>query len=604
MLPSEMEASDGSAIGMCLLSHLNGLKKDTKLEEKFNEIDDFIAECRPLKAVHTSHPYFRELLVYFATNRHTINTRKSRSQSRREDGRDKAQRAGLAFAMVLLTNTDLNKSISYWEDGNSIVKELFLENSNGLWLRPFFVELAAHLKFKISIMRIFPSTMISVLDHATDMYMVVYFYTTRGSSYYGDRMLAILLISLIAQGIVVNVIVYAGKDKLRETMIVILGIAPIVNAYRLLGSDVESFEKKLKFTLMSYHAWFKVIEAMLESLPSLIMQVVAFAESESIDNGPLLVSILLSMTAFAYVFAAMDYDYALDPLTNFLDDGFGFLPDDNNQKTIVAVCMWLMNVSTLTLAMCIFHILRSAGGVALYLKFLGSCWVFSILSRAIYNNGRANTIYTPRRSFAFTAIISILSTTEFFSISTIAAHPSRGYLGGPHFLFTLFSPMFFTFVFLSMFKEDVESADLVKQVAIAASAMATVSFLLFLKYIKPSRRGKFYKFGFTIEQHYHHQWSRTNIDEVKAKAACITDIYNRSYREEEIRPWFVANYKRWREEKKPFLKKLMPFMDSEWILEAEKTLENDDEKAEVQNYVEKRRRSSVHNLSLEALRNY
>jgi len=136
----------------------------------------------------------------------------------------------------------------------------------------------------------------------------------------------------------------------------------------------------------------------------------------------------------------------------------------------------------------------------------------------------------------------------------------------------------------------------VNTVATVASITLLLSFIGYIVIIKPHHRHRFFLFNESVESYYKRQFFRTEIDDAKAHAASINKMYNMSYRESDIRPWFVENYPRWKQEDKSRVLKtnLLNYMDDDWIREV-----GDAGVAEA--FVERRMRSSAFRMQMDLM---
>ena len=95
-----------------------------------------------------------------------------------------------------------------------------------------------------------------------------------------------------------------------------------------------------------------------------------------------------------------------------------------------------------------------------------------------------------------------------------------------------------------------------------------LSHMAFIFCVEDEKRWRYFKFRKSPNEHFHEQFTRSDVDEIKAAAVSINGKFTEGWRGE-VREWFIGGYVGWKVEKKDFLGKLLQFVDDDWVAAAE-----------------------------------
>ena len=590
-----LTAEDGARLGRQLTRILR--KSHTaNIETQKLLIEDFLLnENSSLSSICTSTPLIRTLITTFATNKSFKGGKsfsllgKSHFPSflvKKNGGGDKSdephiiteavvEKVAAEFAFMMLISTSPEIALDEWiVHHKEVLDPIFAAHS--IWLKPLLLQLSSLLLNELSRWRIWPSALIAFFDHFSDVIMVAYYVQNEEQSA-ALAMLGILVLHTVGQSVFISNQYghFPRRQRAFEYFFVITGLSSVRNAFNALKPDAD--ESKLRWKVVSFFHRSKMIECICESIPTLFVQISSLEEGSS-DTLPI-VSIALSVLTTSFVFATINFDGDTDPQQKFENSYTGII---NESKRVLAYfALFTRGFCQLSLRMMLVFFLFRTDKHFEFLLMSAAEYVIMMIPQ-VYNGLRH-----PKQNFGYGTLL-IMTIPFYYILHTFlflfkAYHPKYAHFGGWLVQFEFVASIslpWVGFLLAGSYAEKYSTP------LIVLSIMNVVSHVLIIFCITKEKRIWYIWNNGTINNHHHNEFNRTEIDEIKVSAATVNKYYTRGWRHE-IEAWFVANYRRWKSEKKAFLEKdFMFFIDEEWIAKAGG---NDRDRA---NYRESKRRGS------------
>ena len=216
---------------------------------------------------------------------------------------------------------------------------------------------------------------LSLLDMATDLFVIVGHMGNEETMGYGWSLLGMIVASMACQ----LLLVYGQHRKkpakmLGEMLIVLTGLKPGFDAKNVIsGKEMEehnAVDAKIEMVLS------KLGEMFCESVPWCILQLFVILKSGD-RNESALVSVAVSALTAGFSSASVAFDYDVDPQKRRQSpDFYGYIPDAKS-RTVIFGCMplnssllllvWGLGVAMLLLVKRRYVVFYLAGDMALYL---------------------------------------------------------------------------------------------------------------------------------------------------------------------------------------------------------------------------------------------
>ena len=303
----DLRADDGKMLGEILINQIKKSKSKggwkQKVERSKIGVDEFLYISVAMRSFLEQRPWFRSLLHTIAANQVAAATTVMTSLDNMND--QDAVQLGKGLSTIIISNTESPAAIDHWIAQNGCLGELEEKYS---WTRKFFIEFA---KYNLAtsnfglVARVCVGAVLSVVDLATDIFMTVQFFQTKGQEGYG-RVNAILIGLTLGIQILTN---YAQNHRklgvfVRETAVILSGFKPAVDAYRV-GAGIEQ-EQHQTVEPLAEMSVMKTIEVVFEAVPSSVIQIYAYITSEK-KGFAAAVSIIVSAATTAYASTMITY---------------------------------------------------------------------------------------------------------------------------------------------------------------------------------------------------------------------------------------------------------------------------------------------------------
>ena len=285
-----------------------------------------------LKAFASLNPWFPSLVAGMLDNRlndrHTITT-KLGNLTKRE-----ATLIGKSLSMALNDRLVAEAGVDQWLNEYGALVTLSKENI-------FFVPMSVAISNRKLVQAVWGlalsvgvGVVMSYLDVGTDIWAIIMF-ERRGQHQYAQAIVIMIGVSTILH----MLIVYENGRKsgkmhlLRETLLVVSQLKPAVDAFHVVSgtkaSEHAAMDPQLELTLG------KISEVICETIPSAVVQLYAFFQSETV-NFSSLASIVVSVATIANIVTVMAFDFDLNPAARAHTPKFyGYIPNRLMKRMMV-----------------------------------------------------------------------------------------------------------------------------------------------------------------------------------------------------------------------------------------------------------------------------
>jgi len=469
------------------------------------------------------------------------------------------EKVAAEFAFMMLISSSPEIALDEWIlHHKEVLDPIFAAHS--IWLKPFLLQLSSLLLNELSKWRIWPSALIAFFDHFSDVIMVAYyFHNEEQSAAWG--MLGILVCLTAFQCLLITgqYRSFPRRQRALEYFFVITGLSSVRNAFNALKPDAD--ESKLRWRVADFFHRSKMAEVVFESIPTLFVQISFLSIDEDSSDTLPLASIALSILTISFAFATTNYDNDTDPQQRFEDSYTGII--NESKRALAFIALFARGFCQLSLRMMLVFFLFRTEKHFEFLLMSAAEYVIMMIPQ-VYNG-----LQLPASNLGFVSFL-ILTIPFYYILHTFvflfqAYHPKYSHFGGWLVQFEFVASISLPWV---GFRMAGPFSGKYTTPLIILSIMNVVSHVLIIFCITKEKRIWYCWNNGTVNDHYHNEFNRTEIDEIKVNAASINRYYTRGWRHE-IEVWFVANYRRWKSEKKAFLEKdFMFFIDEEWITKA------------------------------------
>ena len=406
-------------------------------------------------------PKFLEILSHILEDKFGWRVQKVDWTSEMKDwGLEECRRVGCSLATFLRKRKTGEHAIDAWRLHYAQLDVLFKEIDG---FEEFMLVIANNtLRDSIygMIFRVSVGAALSIIDAATDIYVISTYYKSKELVRQANILLVMLLVNIFAQ--LLQVLANYNKKSwsvfLKEAMITMLLFRPAVDAYRV-STNLQ--DEGAIFDELSMMMFTKGIELATESIPGCILQLYVWLLAPEKAGTFALLSIGISCLTTGFASAMIAFDMDVDvPHRKNQPKFYGYIPNDNSLR---GRCFMLM-----TLMSSLHNLSRSLGCALLVASDTGNLlWVFVGGEVGLYL-----FIKILRQDFYYwlplTGILAVLvSGFQRLCVKVIAdftgclhlRHPYE--MGGLNFIISLVLAQIFPFVSLSFFpdsdmKEDIK----------------------------------------------------------------------------------------------------------------------------------------------------
>ena len=253
---------------------------------------------------------------------------------------------GAALSDCLMYNSTPAAAVDEWL---TMFPALSVLEKECAWFKPM-MKVVAKKKFAQSffglLLRAGALSMLSVVDMCSDAYSINSMYD---SGEPGQVRLAKICAGLVALSFLLAVVVVlvqncrqSYRKILLEILFVVLQIKPGIDSYRVMA-EVEppplclmNFENELIFT--------RIIEMIVESIPTSLFQLYAFLEGGGLINGgghALLFSVILATLNTSYTSSCISFDKDTNPHNRARNPTFySYVPNSRSGRNVIFVAMF------------------------------------------------------------------------------------------------------------------------------------------------------------------------------------------------------------------------------------------------------------------------
>jgi len=367
------DGDDGRAVGEAMCIESKAEKHKEKGESKVGaRMRGLFKKHKALNQIAEKHEFFQPMLTRVVENKLRpagVMDTPLCDVSKKEGG---MMARGLAIAMA--SNLTAEAGIDLWILQHVALVQFDKEEA---WFRPMMNVMGKRLLGEVSWglkMRLIMGAGLSILDLATDVFVIVGYMgkeTTRG---YGWSLLGMIVVCMAFQLITV----FAQNKKkptkmLGEMMIVLTGFKPGFDAARvIIGKEMDEHSVLDAKTEM---VCTKGIEMACESIPGCVLQVFAILKSGDRSRRAIL-SVTVSAFTTGFSSGSISFDMDVDPAKrNEAPHFYGYIPD--GKRTVIFGCMILnsallllvrsLSAAMLMLAKKRYFVLYMVGDMGLYL---------------------------------------------------------------------------------------------------------------------------------------------------------------------------------------------------------------------------------------------
>jgi hypothetical protein len=550
-----MNSKTGEALGADLVwdgGQLGGRHSRTKWTQHVNDVCN---DSAALKEVLKKYPWFvitleRARLGELHMN-HAVATKLACISDK------EAHVIGNNLMPCLRCRKVIKAGVDVWRLQNRAVAEMFIEFP---WMESMFIAVGKGVVKTQPwgmMFRVVTGAVTSILDLATDIYVTAAFWQDGNKQGYFFASVISLAASLILQ----LVLVYLQYKRLgisrvlRESLPCFIGMKPAVDAYRVAVKETK--EPGASFDPMLELVGTKICEMFAESIPGVIIQLMAVMSATREDPATTSAWVSLSISALStgFIGATMSYDYDTDPeKRSKTPDFYGYVPTNGTQRSILFAVLTCLSSCVL--------VIRCA--TIVLLGFYGRRWVMGFI---LADLGLYLFIKIARKDFWYWLQIEGdllgLGLTEFFAhllarvliklvndFTSIVQFRHPNEIGGAYwtggFGLTMISlPLAISFYEYNGGREDIVlKAWTLAQILLPLSS---VLLLVFLLSIDARYRSTFFSLD-TCKEFVIEKFRQAENDKVKY------EIFGTSTRvwmsiEEEVRDWVESKWDKWEADK-------------------------------------------------------
>ena len=267
---------------------------------------------------------------------------------------------GCGLAMALATNLTAEAGVQDWIGRYRCLGEL---DRAEVWFRPMMNVVGERLLGEVGWglkMRVIVGAGLSIMDMATDMFMIVKYMGAEETRGYGFSLLWMVSGSILCQLLMVCVQNWrAPKELAKEVLITFTGLKPAAEAFKVVSG--KEMAKHHLFDAKTELVATKSIEMVCENVPGCILQVYVILRGGEVSMSTV-GSVVMSALTTGYTSATLSYDYDVSPVKRRELPGFyGYIPDGGG-RAMIFMCMMLNSALLLLLRSFSAAFLILAGG--------------------------------------------------------------------------------------------------------------------------------------------------------------------------------------------------------------------------------------------------
>ena len=417
------------------------------------------------------------------------------------------------------------------------------------WFRPMLVVVARRLLGEVSWglkMRVSMGAGLSILDMATDIFVMWVYMGKEETKGYGDSLLGMIVAGMVLQ----LVLVFAQNKKtplkmLKEMLIVMLGVKPAVDCYRVCaGHEMQQHHAVDPQTELVAT---KMIELVAESIPGCLLQLYVLLKNKNLVSTTTVGSLIVSALTTGFISASISFDYDVDPAKRKESPEFyGYIPD-GGCRTVIFGCM-IVNSALLLLT-------RSFSAAMLMLVNKSYFALYLVGDMALYLGVKAASgdfhYWLPVDS-VFGLFVSLLrrvivkTITDFTGVIQFRNYPD---MGGLYWTFNMLLTLAASFGCVWIGEGGTKEWEMVTM----TSGAWVVTFGLFLFVMKKEYRRTFFSTKSGKQKAMDH-FLQGKDDSAKKMILKYNKKQWLKIRGE-VKDWVQANWWRWEEEKPVWLTK-------------------------------------------------
>jgi len=541
----EWDEDDGRVVGEVLCIKTTAEKRRETGESKVGaRLRGLFERLKGLKQIAEKYEFFQLMMTRVVENklRPTVVVNTPLCDVSKREGIVMAR--GLAMAMA--SNLTAEAAVDQWVLQYRALRELDKEEA---WFRPMMNVVGKRLLGEVSWglkMRVMMGAGLSVMDMATDIFVIVGYMEKEETKGYGWSLLGMIVGSMVIQ--LLCVFLQNRKTPLKmlgEMLIVLTGLKPGFDAFNVCsGKEADEhsvFDAKTELVIC------KGIEMVCESIPGCVLQLFAILKNKDRTRRAI-VSVAVSALTTGFNSASISFDADVDPQKRKeVPDYYGYIPDDG-KRTVIFGCMvvnssLLLLVRSLSAAMLMlaqkrYFVLYMAGDMGVYL-----------LQKML----RGDFHYWVPIGGAFGLFCSLLVRVLCKAIADFTGvihcrHPYE--LGGLYWtgnmMLALLASFASVWIYFESGGEDVTKREAWTLVGYMGGGWV-MSFVLFLLLMKKEYRSTFFSTT-SGKQHSMNYFLKGGDDEVKSAVLACNMQHWRQIRGE-VKTWVLNNWYRWVEEK-------------------------------------------------------
>jgi len=426
------------------------------------------------------------------------------------------EKVAAEFAFMMLISNSPEIALDEWIlHHEEVLDPIFAAHS--IWLKPLLLQLSSLLLNQLSRWRIWPSALIAFFDHFSDVIMVAYYFQKEEQSA-ALAMLGILVCLTVLQCLHVcrQYHSFPSRQRTLEYFFAITGLSSVRNAFNALKPDAD--ESKLRWRVSTFFRLTKMTEIIFESIPTLFVQIsVLSIDEDSSDTLPM-ASISLSVLSISFVFAGINYDMDTEPHQRFEDSYTGIIID--SKRGLAFIALFARGFCQLSLRMMLVFFLFRTEKHFEFLLMSAAEYVIMMIPQ-VYNGLRL-----PKSNVGIVPFL-LMSIPFYYIVHTFlflfhAYHPKFAHFGGWLVQFEFVASISLPWV---GFRMAGPFSGKYTTPLIILSIMNAVSHVLIIFCITKEKRVWYFRSNGSVNHHYHNEFNRTEIDEIKVNAASIDKYY-------------------------------------------------------------------------------
>ena len=299
------DADDGRVVGEMMCTKTEAEEQHGEKESNVGaRMRELFLKHRGLREIGEKHRFFFPMIVRVVENKlrkaSDVNT-KLCDVSKKE-----GRAIGATLALAIATNLTPEAGVDEW-----ILKQPALRqfDKEEIWFRRMMNVVAKMLLGEVSWglkMRVCSGAGLSILDMATDLFVIVTYMRAEETRGYGYSLMGMLALSMLLQ---LALVFAQNKEKplltVKEMLIVISGMKPGVDSYRVCSGQVmevhHSVDAKTELVIT------KCIEMVCESIPGCVLQMFVLMKAGTVSKAAV-GSVVISALTTGFSSASISFE--------------------------------------------------------------------------------------------------------------------------------------------------------------------------------------------------------------------------------------------------------------------------------------------------------